>query len=570
MKVAIACFLLLCSSVLVGWRVARSDEVATEETAAVETAVADGVAAGPRAQIFDGMGAHRRTITTNSPEAQHFFDQALTWTYAFNHDEAIRSFKQAAKLDQDCAIAWWGVALCEGPNYNDPVMTDERSAAAWDALERARAHIDNASPVERALIGALGHRYAKPWPEDRAQLDRAYAEAMAGVWAAYPEDPDIGTLYADAMMVLKPWQLYTLDQKPAEGTDKIVAVLQRVLELEPLHPGANHLYIHAVEASATPEQGLTAAKRLSDLVSASGHLLHMPSHIYVQTGHWNEAIIQNEKAMRADATYRSLSPKQGFQHMYMVHNAHMLAYAAMMSGREREALAAARAMWKNIPDDALREVGPIFDLWMCSVYDVQKRFGRWDDILAEDPPPPFLPVTTAIWRAHRAIAYAAKKDFENARRELEQFRQAKAALPEDHVAITDLSHRILEVSDYFITGEIALQQERWKEAAKLLEEGAEIEDSLSYGEPPQWLQPIRHTLGAVYLQSRLYEKAERVYREDLAKWPDNGWSLCGLSRALELQGRIEEAAAVKKQYHRAWARADELTETSCKCIPMTP
>jgi tetratricopeptide (TPR) repeat protein len=255
--------------------------------------------------------------------------------------------------------------------------------------------------------------------------------------------------------------------------------------------------------------------------------------------------------------------------MYMVHNAHMLAYAAMMSGREKEALAAARAMWKNVPDDALREVGPVFDLWMCSVYDVQKRFGRWDAILAEDPPPSFLPVTTAIWRAHRAIAYAAKKDIENALREHAAFRRARATLPEDHMALTDLAHTILEVSDNFIAGEIALQQERWEEAAELLEEGAKIEDSLSYGEPPQWLQPIRHTLGAVYLKSQRYAEAERVYREDLAKWPNNGWSLYGLSRALELRGRKKEANEVKKQYHRAWARADELTETSCKCIPKT-
>jgi tetratricopeptide (TPR) repeat protein len=241
----------------------------------------------------------------------------------------------------------------------------------------------------------------------------------------------------------------------------------------------------------------------------------------------------------------------------------------MMSGREREAMAAARAMWKNVPDDALRDVGPVFDLWMCSVYDVQKRFGRWDDILAEDPPPEFLPITTAIWRAHRAIAYAAKKDFPNAWREHEAFRRAKAAVPEDLIAITDPAHTILDVSDYFIAGEIALQQGRWERAAKLLEEGAKIEDSLSYGEPPQWLQPIRHTLGAVYLKSGRYQDAERVYREDLAKWPGNGWSLFGLSRALEGQGKTAEANQVKCQYDRAWARADEPTETSCKCIPKT-
>jgi tetratricopeptide (TPR) repeat protein len=569
MKVAMARILLPCCIVITGWAATCSSAADAAEKPAVTDVGGGAIKARSRAYLFEGMGPHHRRITTDSPDAQRYFDQGLTWVYAFNHDEAIRSFKRAAKLDASCAMAWWGVALCEGPNYNDPEMTPQRSAAAWHALEKARARIENTAAVERALIDALGHRYAQPWPEDRAPLNQAYADAMAGVWSAYPHDLDVGTLYADAMMVLKPWQLYTPDQKPAEGTNKIVAVLKHVLQLEPLHPGANHLFIHAVEPSTTPERGLVAAKRLCDLVPASGHLLHMPSHIYVKTGRWNEAVIQNEKAMRADAKYRSLSPQQGFQHLYMVHNAHMLAYAAMMSGREKRALAAARAMWSNIPDDALREVGPIFDLWMCSVYDVQKRFGRWDAILAEDPPPSFLPITTAIWRAHRAIAYAAKKDFANACREQEEFRRAKAALPEDHLALTDLAHTILDVSEYFIAGEIALQQDRWEEAAKLLEDGAKIEDSLSYGEPPQWLQPIRHTLGAVYLKSQRYAAAERVYREDLVKWPNNGWSLYGLSRALELQGKKNEANEVKRRYDRTWARADDQIDTSCKCIPET-
>jgi tetratricopeptide (TPR) repeat protein len=253
----------------------------------------------------------------------------------------------------------------------------------------------------------------------------------------------------------------------------------------------------------------------------------------------------------------------------MVHNAHMLAYAAMMSGREKEAMAAARAMWANIPEDALREVGPIFDLWMCSVYDVQKRFGRWDAILAEEAPPSFLPVTTAIWRAHRAIAQAAKKEFAAARREHELFRQAVAALPEGHMAFLDSARTILEVSDLFIAGEIALQQQRWAAAAELLERAAEVEDSLSYGEPPQWLQPVRHTLGAVYLKARRYADAEQAYREDLSEWPQNGWSLLGLSQALAGQGKSEAAQEVRRQYEEAWARADAPTETSCKCIPTT-
>jgi tetratricopeptide (TPR) repeat protein len=526
-------------------------------------------ASAPQTQLFDDMGPHRRPITTTSAEAQRYFDQGLTWTYAFNHDEAIRSFTRATELDPDCAMAWWGIALCQGPNYNDPIMTEQRSTAAWEALQKALARLDNTTPAERALIEALARRYANPWPEDRTGLEAAYAEAMAEVWAAYPNDSDVGTLYAEAMMLKRPWKLYSLDFEPAEETETIVAVLERVQVLDPGNPGAAHLYIHSVEPSADPDRGLAAAARLDDMVPASGHLLHMPSHIYVKTGRWEEAVIQNEKAMRSDATYRRLSPEQGVQHLYMVHNAHMLAYAAMMNGREREAIEAARAMWANIPEEALRAVGPIFDRWMSSVYDVQKRFGRWDDILAEEPPPSYLPITTAIWRAHRAIAYAAKKDFPNARREHEEFRKVKASIPDDHLSDLDLAHRVLEVSDYFIAGEIALQQGEWDRAAQLLKRAAEVEDTLSYGEPPQWLQPTRHTLGAVYLKAGRYEDAERVYREDLAKWRNNGWSLYGLSRALEGQGKTRQAGEVDRQYRLAWAGADALTKTSCKCIPET-
>lgn len=531
------------------------------------TAVSRHEQAGAKAQIFDQMGGYERPVTISTPEAQLYFNQGLTWMYAFNHDEAIKSFAHAAGLDPDCAMAWWGVALCEGPNYNDPVMTPDRTAAAWSALLKALARIDNTNLVERALITALSFRYAEDWSDDRADLDAAFADAMAGVWATYPDDADIGTLYAESMMVLMPWKLYTLDSMPTENTGEIVAVLEHVMEMEPYHPGANHLYIHAVEPSADPDRGLVAADRLGDLVPASGHLLHMPSHIHVKTGRWNEAIIQNMKAMLADSLYRSMSPDQGIQHVYMVHNSHMLAYAAMMSGREREAMYAARAMWANIPPDALRAVGPFFDQWMCSVYDVQKRFGRWDDILAEPAPPSFLPITTAIWHAHRAIAYAAKKDFDNAAGEQEAFRKVMRSLGPDLMSGNDTASRILEVSDYFIEGEIALQKGEWDLAARLLTKGAEVEDSLSYGEPPQWLQPIRHTLGAVYLKSGRYEDAERVYREDLGKWRNNGWSLYGLSRALEHQGKLREAADVDRQYQIAWAGADAPTTTSCKCIP---
>ncbi len=522
-----------------------------------------------QARLFPDMGPREYQITTNSPEAQRYFNQGLTWSYAFNHDEAVRSFTRAAELDPSCAMAWWGVALCQGPNYNDPDMTEERNTASWGALQEALARIENTTPVERALIEALSHRYAKPWPTDRAYLEQGYADAMAKVWTAYPNDSDVGTLYAEAMMILTPWKLYTPDFEPAKNTPKILVVLERVMEMDPDNPGANHLYIHAVEPSAHPEQGLVAAGRLSDMVPGSGHLLHMPSHIHVKTGLWNEAIIQNDKAMRSDTRYRSLAAKQTVQNMYMVHNAHMLAYAAMMSGREREALAAARAMWEIVPEEDLRTVGPLFDKWMCSVYDVQKRFGRWDDILAESPPPAFMPITKATWRAGRAVAYAAKKDFASAEREHAAFRLAKASIPDDVKWGRNAADKVLEVGDYFIAGEIALQKGDWTLAATLLEKSAKVEDTLGYGEPPQWLQPIRHTLGAVYLMSGRYADAERAYREDLAKWKNNGWSLYGLSRALQGQGKIEQARKVEDQYRTAWSRADEPTTTSCKCIPKT-
>ena len=512
---------------------ANTDNLSTGEKPTEEKS--DKPADPPQAQLFENMGNRGRKITTGSPEAQVYFNQGLTWMSAFNHDEAIRSFKKAAELDPDCAMAWWGVSLAAGPQYNHAVMTEERTATAWDAMQNALQRIENTTPLERDLIESLKHRNANLEPENRASLNEAYAEAMGKIWEKYPDDADIGALYAEAMMVRTPWMLYTLDREPKEETPKITATLERIMEMAPDHPGALHLYIHAIEPSKNPNRGLIAANRLSDLVPASGHLLHMPAHIFVKTGFWEKAIIQSEKAMRADKSYRVLSPNQLIQHVYMTHNAHMLSYAAMMTGREKEAMVAARDMWENVTEDTLRQVGPVLDRWMCSVFDVQKRFGRWDAILAEPAPPSFMILTTATWRAARAVAYAAKKDFENAEREYEAFKRAKADIPEETHWARDFAQRVLEVSDFFIAGEIALQKGEWDKAAELLEKAAAVEDTLGYGEPPQWLQPVRHTLGAVYLKSSNYTEAERVYRQDLAKWPNNGWSLYGLSRALDLK-----------------------------------
>ena len=515
--------------------------------------------------MFEGMGKHTRKISTNSEATQAYFDQALTWAFAFNHDEAIRSLMRAAKQDPSCPMTWWGIAYCEGPNYNSPI-TPERSKAAFYAIENAKSRIKNASDVERALIEAMAERYTFPAAEDRKPLDQAYAAAMGEVWKAFPQDPDVGTLYAESLMMLRPWELYSTDGQPVEDTDKIVSTLEAVLSLQPDHPGANHLYVHAMEPSLTPEKALKAAHALDNLIPASGHLLHMPSHIYVRTGLWNEAIEQNVKALDADQKYLKLSPQQGMQYIYMIHNSHMLAYAAMMSGREKEAMSAARHMWEQTPNAIMTSMGPFFDRWMCSVYDVQKRFGRWDEIIAEPAPPETLLVTTAIWRAHRAIAFAAKKDFANAEIEYTKFRNARAAIPLAVLEMGGMDDRFLEVSDLFIRGEIALQKERWTLATELLTDAAAIESTLAYGEPPQWLQPIRHTLGAVYLATNQYAKAEQCYREDLEKWPNNGWSLFGLSKALTGLGKKKAAQEALANYEKHWAKADAPLTTSCKCL----
>jgi len=524
---------------------------------------------GERARLFSRMGPHRRPITTDSKEAQRYFNQGLTWAYAFNYDQATRSFQQAAELDPDCAMAHWGVALVNGPHINNPVMSEEQSETAWDALQQALAHIDNTTPIERDLILALSKRYDKPWPEDRTPYDEAYAAAMGEVHARYPQDSDVGTLYAESLMDLKPWNLYTQQGIAYEGTEKIVLLLEEMMALDPNNPGANHLYIHAVEPSDRPERGRAPADRLRDMVHASGHLLHMPSHIDVLVGQWEQAIEQNRKAMRADERYRRLAPPREFQQLYMSHNSHMLAFAAMMSGREREAMDASRSILRNVPDEALKEFTPFLDYMMCAVYDVQKRFGRWNELLSEPPPAPFLPISNAMWRANRAIAYAAKKDFLSAELELEEFRCIIDRLPDDHIMVINPTKKVMAVAEHLVVGEIALQQGDLKRAAYELDKGVAIEDTLLYMEPPEWIQPVRHTLGAVLLKDGHYAEAERVYREDLKKWPNNGWSLYGLSRALEGQHKSAEASIVRARYRKVWKHADEPITTSCKCIPHT-
>ena len=518
---------------------------------------------------FEGMGRHERPVTTSSATAQTYFNQGLVWAYAFNHDEAIRSFKAATLLDPDCAVAWWGIALCHGPHIGNPSVPPDRAEAAWEALQKAVALQDRATPAERALIRALSSRYADSPPEDRRPLDEAYAKAMGEVWPDHPGDSDIGTLYAEAMMDLRPWDLWTKDGEPQTGTEEILAVLEAVLRLDPNHPGANHLYIHAVEASPHPERAAAAADRLRELVPVSGHLVHMPSHVDVLTGRWKEAATQNERAIAADRAYREISPRQGFYRLYMIHNHHMLSFASMMEGRSDVAIRSAREVVGSVPEDYRRREAALVDPYMGAVYDALKRFGRWDEILAEPAPPSYLPITTALWRFNRGLAYAAKGEVANAKKEKAEFQKAAGNVPKDAVMAINPAQRILQIAEHFLNGEIAFRGGDIDESAAELRRAIALEDDLQYMEPPEWVQPVRHTLGAVLLSAGRHQEAEAVYREDLAQWPDNGWSLYGLSRCARARGATAEAESYETRFRKVWSRADTSIGSSCLCVPKT-
>src|SRR4051812_10592808 len=455
-----------------------------------------------------GTGGHKFKITTRSSEAQRAFDRGLTWAYAFAYTAAEEEFRAAAAADPDCAMAWWGVALVNGPHINFPLVPPDKAKTAWDALTKARALAPKASEREQALIAALGMRYASPQPDNRRKLDEAYAEAMRGVWQTHPKDAHIATLYAESMMDLRPWDLWTLDGRPQPGTNEIVTTLERALVLSPRHPGANHLYIHAVEASRDPGRGVPAANRLRDLVPASGHLVHMPSHIYARIGRWDDAAAANVKAMKADATYRTQHPRPGFYAMYMAHNAHFYAYVAMMQGRSEDAIRAAGQMVRDIPEDFLAQYGPIADGFMIFKSEALMRFGKWEEVLAEPEPRADLPLAHALWRYTRTVTLIALGRRDEAENEKAAFHAASAHVPKDAQFGNNSAHDLLAIATHMIDGEMAAKDGKFDKSIVSLRRAVALEDLLRYDEPPDWIQPARHTLGAVMLRAGRYAEAE--------------------------------------------------------------
>ncbi|MBA4138586.1 MAG: hypothetical protein C0518_14875 [Opitutus sp.] len=527
------------------------------------------LAAAPSVPLFSGTGAHTRSVTTRSAEAQRYFNQGLAFLYAFNHDEAIRSFQAATELDPACAMAWWGIATAAGPHINFPFVPEPRAKLAWDAVQHAQKHAASATPVEQALIAAAAQRYAAPPVADRAPLDQAYAAAMREVWQKFPHDTDVGALFAEAMMDLRPWDLWTQDTREAQpGTPEVVATLERVLALDRDHPLALHLYIHAVEASKHPEKARDVSDRLRDNMPGVGHMVHMPSHIDVLLGRWHDAVLANEKAIAADIAYRAQGgvPK-GFIWLYNAHNRHMLAFAAMMTGQRDLALQHVNAMVAEWPADFVADYSAVVDFFYAAPVEVMVRFGMWDEILTRALPPESLPISRSLAHAARGIAHAAKGDTVAARSEQKLFVAARAKVAEDAFFGNNVGRDVLAVAEPMLDGEILFREGATDAGLKRLRDAVAAESKLRYDEPPDWIIPIRHALGASLLEVGRVQEAEQVYRDDLARWPGNGWSLFGLSRALKLQHRDAEAADVEKQFRQVWAKADLELKSSCLCQP---
>ena len=513
------------------------------------------------------LGSHTRPVTTASKEAQAAFDRGLVLAFAFSHRAAEEEFRRAAAADPACASAWWGVALVNGPHINFPVVPPDAAKAAWEALSKAKAAAAKASEVERALIEALSARYADPQPDDRAPLDVAYAAAMKKVATTFPKDADVQALAAEALMDLHPWDLWTPEGTPREWTPEILDLLKRALALDPANPLALHLHVHAVEASPDPAQGLPSADRLRDRVPGAGHLVHMPAHLYARVGRWADAAAANVRAIEADSHYRTEHSQPGFYVVYMAHNHHFLAFTAMMRGRSAEALSSARAMVAGIPPKFLEEMAPVADGFAIFPSEVLMRFGRWDDVLAEPEPKEFLPLSRAMWRFTRAVALNAKGKAAEADAERTAFRAAAEKVPKEWTFGNAPASVVVTLAGKVLDGEIAAKAGRLDEAVATLKEAVTIEDSMRYDEPPDWIQPVRHTLGAALLATKKPAEAETVYREDLKRFPENAWSLLGLSQALHAEEKHAEAHDADARVAKAWADADVKPTSTCLCLP---
>ena len=516
----------------------------------------------PIAPLLERIGALHFAVSTDDPLAQKYFDQGLSLVYGFNHLEGERSFREAARRDPKLAMAWWGVALALAPNINDPLPDADREKNAWEAISKAKELAAGATEKEQGLIDALAARHSGDPEPDRPALNRAYADKMGPLVERYPDDPDILTLYADAVMNTMPWD-YWIDggRTPKPETEPALAALEKAMAININHPGANHLYIHAIEASTDPDRAVPAAERLGSLIPVAGHLVHMPAHIWIRVGRYEDAVDANKKAIVADEDYISQCRAQGIYPIgYYPHNIHFLWAALMMRGQGAEAMEAARKVasqhhaehFQMIPNFGFGHL--LRGLPMLTMV----RFSRWDEALAEPEPAQEMAYARACWRFARGMAQSAKGDMDAADQELKAM-EALAADPElAKLKIFEMNglDSMAKMGVLMLRANIQAARKDYKAAEASLREAIAIEDGLLYSEPPDWPLPPRHALGTMFLLAKKHADAEAMFRADLARHRDNGWSLYGLQRALEAQGKKTEASEIKARFHKAWKDAD--------------
>jgi tetratricopeptide (TPR) repeat protein len=513
------------------------------------------------ANLIEGLGDYSMPVTAKSPDVQRWFDQGLAMTYGFNHDAAERSFLKAAELDPDCAMCWWGAALVLGPHVNagmDPVNNPK----AWDRLQRAKNAAGKATEKEQAFINALSARYAENPPENRRPLDEAYEVAMGEFAAKYPDDLDAVTLHAESMMDLQPWDYYDASFEPKGHTAEVVSQLESVMARNPEHAGALHLYVHAVEASRDPSKGVAAADTLRELLPGSGHLVHMPAHIYARVGRWHDAVVANQKAIGADDAYLAIcKPGPGVYPLgYVPHNHHFLWFAATMEGSSQLAIDSARTTGEKTSDPKLMRM-PGFEAmqnFSLTPYYAAVRFGRWDEVVATPKPADDVPFMQAMWNYGQAMAAVAQGRLDDAKKFHADLVPA-ASNPTIEKMLAWNRYSLIggvQVAERFVAAEIARAEKNYDAAIAALNTAVTIEDTLPYDEPPAWNWPTRLALGNVLLEAKKPADAEQAFRDELQRNPENGWSLNGLARALKAQGKTKEAKEVEARFAKAWANAD--------------
>lgn len=514
---------------------------------------------GKLAPLFAGLDVYHYPVTTKSRTAQKYFNQGFVLNYGFNHAEAARSFRQAIAEDPECAMCYWGLAYVLGPNYNAPMEVDVLPAAL-EALQQAKLVMHQASAKERALIEALTKRYPASKEIDPKPYYEAYADAMRNVMRQFPDDPDIASMTAEALMDLHPWDLWLKTGEAQPWTPEIINIIENVTTAHPNHPQGAHLYIHAMEASPDPERVIPYAKMLEARVPGSGHLLHMPSHLYINTGHYHEGTEANERAVKIDSAYVASCHEAGIYPLaYYPHNWHFLAACAALEGKGDRAIEASKYMANAVVDQELMYEPTLATLqhFYSIPWYVMVKFAEWDDILNEPAPDPELKYPTAIWHYARGMAFASKGQFDKTAISLKYLRDIQMDTMVQKMTIWDINKAtdLIQVAEGVLQGEMLRRQGQYEIAARFFAQAVEHEDALNYNEPPDWFFSVRHHLGDALLSAGKYADAEEVYRTDLKEYKNNGWALMGLHQALKGQAKNVEAALVLEQFESAWQYA---------------